>query len=502
VRLVPADPPTAERARVLASLGGALMGAGHWAESREVCEAAITCATAADAPAEEGRARNMLGSDLVALGAIEDGIAQLREACRLAERTGPADSLIVGYYNLALNLATADRLDEALAAAQSGREAAPQMGLVRRFGQDLAALTGDILLRLGRVDAALDVLSEGLALAPGGIGTIYLSTVRARIAGIRGDDAEFERRLGEVDLEGLDPDVAGYVAAVRAEAFAWSDRPVESLAAAEAGLRQLDGLDDVLWTAPLVGLGLRAGAEIAELARAHRSESALKAAIGGIEALRAHLEWLATRVTTTSGRGWVAGARGELARAEARDGAPDWLEAVEAFDAVPDPIGAAYARFRAAEAALRTEGVRADVGALVRQAAAVADGVGARPLATAVATLAARARITTRSPATAPAPAAPPPAPEAAGAPDPRAAAMALGLSAREVEVLALVAAGMSNGEIADRLFITRKTASVHVTHILDKLGVDNRVGAAMVAARVGLTGGDPPEDPGQAPSS
>ena len=61
---------------------------------------------------------------------------------------------------------------------------------------------------------------------------------------------------------------------------------------------------------------------------------------------------------------------------------------------------------------------------------------------------------------------------------------MALGLSAREIEVLELVAAGLSNGEIADRLFITRKTAAVHVTHILDKLGVANRVGAAMVAAR------------------
>ena len=76
---------------------------------------------------------------------------------------------------------------------------------------------------------------------------------------------------------------------------------------------------------------------------------------------------------------------------------------------------------------------------------------------------------------------------------DPRAAATALGLSAREVEVLELVAAGMSNGEIAERLFITRKTASVHVTHILDKLGVPNRVGAAMVAARIGLSGGGEP---------
>ncbi len=322
VHLVPPDPPTAERARVLASLGGALMGAGRWAESREVCEAAIACAVAADAPAEESRARNMLGSDLVALGAIDDGIAQLREACRLAEQTGPADSLIVGYFNLALNLATADRLDEALLAAEAGRLAAPEAGLERRFGQDLAALTGDILLRLGRVDAALVVLSEGLALAPGGIGTIYLSTVRARIAGIRGDDAEFERRLGAVDLEGLDPDVAAYVAAVRAEALVWSDRPAEALAAAGAGLRQLDGLEDVLWTAPLVALGLRAGAELAESARAHRSETALEAVTAGIDPLRAQLDQLAPRVTTTSGRGWVASARGELARAEAEGRSP------------------------------------------------------------------------------------------------------------------------------------------------------------------------------------
>jgi DNA-binding NarL/FixJ family response regulator len=60
-------------------------------------------------------------------------------------------------------------------------------------------------------------------------------------------------------------------------------------------------------------------------------------------------------------------------------------------------------------------------------------------------------------------------------------------LSARELEVLRLVADGRSNGQIAERLFISRKTASVHVSHILDKLGVGNRVEAAMVGARLGL---------------
>ena len=62
-----------------------------------------------------------------------------------------------------------------------------------------------------------------------------------------------------------------------------------------------------------------------------------------------------------------------------------------------------------------------------------------------------------------------------------------LGLTAREREVVRLVADGRTNGEIAEALFIARKTAGVHVTHILDKLGVANRVEAAMAAARLGL---------------
>ena len=63
----------------------------------------------------------------------------------------------------------------------------------------------------------------------------------------------------------------------------------------------------------------------------------------------------------------------------------------------------------------------------------------------------------------------------------------ARGLSAREIEVLTLVAAGYSNGELAARLFISTKTASVHVSHILDKLGVSTRTEAATIGVRLGL---------------
>jgi DNA-binding NarL/FixJ family response regulator len=64
------------------------------------------------------------------------------------------------------------------------------------------------------------------------------------------------------------------------------------------------------------------------------------------------------------------------------------------------------------------------------------------------------------------------------------------GLTAREAEVLALLAQGLSNGDIADRLFISPKTASVHVSNIYGKLGVETRVAAATVA--LGLDLGDP----------
>jgi DNA-binding NarL/FixJ family response regulator len=73
-----------------------------------------------------------------------------------------------------------------------------------------------------------------------------------------------------------------------------------------------------------------------------------------------------------------------------------------------------------------------------------------------------------------------------------------IGLTEREREVIRLVAAGQSNQQIADALFITRKTASVHVSNILGKLGVENRVEAAAVAHRLGLAG-DPADRPAAA---
>jgi DNA-binding NarL/FixJ family response regulator len=77
-------------------------------------------------------------------------------------------------------------------------------------------------------------------------------------------------------------------------------------------------------------------------------------------------------------------------------------------------------------------------------------------------------------------------APAPAAAPEtPR----AVTLTARELEILALVAEGRSNGEIGKQLFISTKTVSVHVSNILGKLGAAGRTEAAAIARRDGLLG-------------
>jgi DNA-binding NarL/FixJ family response regulator len=102
--------------------------------------------------------------------------------------------------------------------------------------------------------------------------------------------------------------------------------------------------------------------------------------------------------------------------------------------------------------------------------------MGAVPLCQEAEALGRRARLRTGAVADAP-------ADDGAGGP-----AQQLGLTPRELEVLLLVAEGRTNREIGTELFMSEKTASVHVSRILAKLGVGGRVEAAAVAHRLGLT--------------
>jgi DNA-binding NarL/FixJ family response regulator len=62
-----------------------------------------------------------------------------------------------------------------------------------------------------------------------------------------------------------------------------------------------------------------------------------------------------------------------------------------------------------------------------------------------------------------------------------------IALTARETQVLELLVEGRTNPEIANQLYISPRTVSVHVTHILEKLGVENRSAAVALALRSGL---------------
>jgi len=136
------------------------------------------------------------------------------------------------------------------------------------------------------------------------------------------------------------------------------------------------------------------------------------------------------------------------------------------------PYRVAYTCYRQAEALVAGDGDREAAATTLRQAAAITARLGARLLDTEVTALARRARLDLGHHAAAAAPGTP--------AAHPR-------LTPREAEVLALVAAGRSNRQIAQALFISPKTASVHVSNILAKLGVAGRVEAAAVAHRLHL---------------
>jgi DNA-binding CsgD family transcriptional regulator len=171
-----------------------------------------------------------------------------------------------------------------------------------------------------------------------------------------------------------------------------------------------------------------------------------------------------------------------LARAEAEgsrlDGRSDpalWDDAARRREQLGEPWGASYARFRQAEALLAQRGDRQTAVGALEAAYRSAVELGARPLLERIEILGRRARIRL-APET---PAAQRGALNADG--------VLVSLTAREWEVLNLVAAGHTNREIGDQLFISEKTVSVHVTNAMNKLGALSRYDAAASAARLGL---------------
>jgi DNA-binding CsgD family transcriptional regulator len=180
-------------------------------------------------------------------------------------------------------------------------------------------------------------------------------------------------------------------------------------------------------------------------------------------------------VPTPPTKAYATVGEAELARLKGHSDPGLWTAAAQAWEQLTVPYPAAYARWREAEALLLAGVPHEHAEQSLRTAYATATALGAQPLSIEIEGLARRGRLSLRTDA-ATRIAAEPPSPLAR-----------LGLTAREQEVLALVATGRTNRQIAETLFISPKTATLHVSNILSKLGVTNRVEAATIAHRLGV---------------
>ncbi|MFC6935671.1 response regulator transcription factor [Actinomadura yumaensis] len=277
-------------------------------------------------------------------------------------------------------------------------------------------------------------------------------------------------------------------AGLAAEHFLWRGDPGTALAHVEAVLEWAD-LHET-GNIRIATTGLWAHAEIAARARAAGDGEAARRS----EAAADRLLELARRTVAATydgvprawlgfeGHAWAARAEAEHRRVHGVHDVDLWRTSVESF-VYGGGEGFVYevarSRWRLAEA-LAENGERGEAAAEWAASLAAAERLGAAPLASALKDLGRRARL--------PAGARPPAEAARPGGTGGRAAPGAVAvLTVREREVLKLVAEGRNNKEIAATLFISPKTASVHVSNILAKLGVTSRTQAAAVAHREGL---------------
>jgi DNA-binding CsgD family transcriptional regulator/tetratricopeptide (TPR) repeat protein len=479
---IPAEPPSPERARALAVNGQMLLLLSRLRAARARCEEAVAAARQAGAGAVEGHARNSLGTALGKLGHLEAGIAHLERARQLAEEAGDPEDRYRAHHNLASVLIRGGRYAEVVAVELEHLELARRLGATRSYGVVAMADAAEALLWLGRFQEAERLLDQARDLDLPARSSRALLPTRGLYHLWRGDlEAARAELTWLLDRSGvsLDPQYAAPALSRLAAAATWERRPEEARATVVRGLELLAEVDDPDLLAELCLAGVAAEAAIAERAAARRAEPAREEAAGIASELleRAHAAATADGVELVGAvRSKLLTAEAEWSRAAGRPDPDRWARAVDAWDRLGCPWPAGYARWRQAEALLDQGGSRDQAAPLLESSWAAAAGLGAGPLRAGIESLARRARIGLE-PAAADADAVAEPGEE-------------LGLTPREREVLTLVADGRSNRQIAEELFISPKTASVHVSNILAKLGVANRAEAAVAAHRLGLTHG------------
>jgi DNA-binding NarL/FixJ family response regulator len=446
------EPEDWATARVLATLGRTLI----WPDpvrSVQVLRRAVEVADRCGTPA--------LGADALASLALlarrgfvpESALTLLAEA---ADRLGDAPEADAIRLRAARFEATV-RLEEgdpegALAAADRGVALARRAGFTwTGYGQDVHLLRGWTLVALGRWDEADQVGRASFDSRTAG-GRV-VAVIAAAVAVGRGDPGSDD--LIERLSIGADEWMTLQLGLLRAE-LALRRQHFDTVLSIAARLRDAYRLDDNKDDGLATELLLLLAREIPALAAAGRGDE--------IDALLAQAQ--ATQHGSFPGRyGCLLLARVEAEAARSLGRSVDWSRLIKLADEAGQVPDRARARIDYVADALARGDRGPEVLSAAREALSDAQRMGSTLMIDTVNGLLQRARLDP-------------------GRPD---AVPADVLTAREAEVLALVAAGRSNGEIGKELFISVKTASVHVSHILAKLGAGSRTEAAAIARSRGL---------------
>ena len=467
VGLLPAEEYPAKRAFMLARLAAKLCLHGRISEALGAAEEARDLSAQATDEGDRILAQSAYATVLFHAGAWEEGLELQHAARAQAEGMGRTPALLsrtqicisdelykVGRYAEAAHVA-----EQALNTVAASNRA--QKGLLRNN-------VAEPLLAIGHWSEAVAHIDEGLDLSLPDVQDRGLLRLRAYVQTLRGEldaaerslNAAFQRRKSaqpDPELQHYIPSHTGLI--TLAAARGRIDEVRESVRAVfDGGV----GEGYEWWGWELLATAAAAEADLG--GPGPGSTTALLRRAAAMMPRRAPIHELYA----------------DLIEAELAGGArADWAELAARAEQIDAP---AYLRahilFRRARAAAASPGGRQQAAEAARAARQIAAGLGANPLLAEIDELARSARLMSVVPGV------PEPAAEPAAAAGPS-------LTARETDVLRLVAEGLSNGQIGARLYITTKTVSVHVSNILAKLGVSSRTEAAAVAHRDRLLDGN-----------